>query len=106
MKNSRINSGIMKFLYALVACIAMCACKGKNNSDFQNVYNLIIIDESGSMKRIEEEAVRGLNETFQTIAAAQKEHTQQRHYISLVTFNGKRIKTVYDRKPVEELNEK
>ena len=31
MENSRINSGIMKFIYALVACIAMCACKGKNN---------------------------------------------------------------------------
>lgn len=106
MKNNRINCNIIKLTYALVACIAMCACKGKNNSDIQNVYNLIIIDESGSMKRIEEEAVNGLNETFQTIADAQKEHTKQRHYVSLVTFNGKRIKTVYDRKPVEELNEK
>ena len=106
MINSRIDSRIMKLLYALVVCLAMCACKGKKNSDFQNVYNLIIIDESGSMKRIEEEAVKGLNETFQTIADAQKEHTQQRHYVSLVTFNGKRIKTVYDRKPVEKLNEK
>ena len=106
MKNNRINCGIVKLIYALVVCLAMCACKGKKNSDFQNVYNLIIIDESGSMKRIEEEAVKGLNETFQTIADAQKEHTQQRHYVSLVTFNGKQIKTVYDRKPVEELNEK
>ena len=39
----------------------------------QRVFNLIILDESGSMETIAEQAVSGLNETFQTISAAQKD---------------------------------
>ena len=106
MKNRGFYIDTFKLICALMICIALNACNGKKHADSQNVYNLIIIDESGSMLRIEKEAVNGLNDTFQTIAAAQKEHTQQRHFVSLVTFNGSRINTVYDRKPVEELNKK
>ena len=36
----------------------------------QRIFNLIILDESGSMQRIEKQAVSGLNETFQTIINA------------------------------------
>ena len=92
----------MKLICAFVICFAICACGGnkKKATEEQKVYNLIIIDESGSMSRIEEEAVSGLNETFQTIAAAQEEHKHQKHYVSLVTFNGVRIRNVFDRKPV------
>ncbi len=43
----------------------------------QRVYNLIILDESGSMETIAKQAVSGLNETFQTIRNAQKEHQEQ-----------------------------
>ena len=94
----------MRFICAFVIGVSICACSEtkKKSSELQNVYNLIIIDESGSMGSIEEEAVNGLNETFQTIAAAQKEHTQQRHFVSLVTFNSLRIHNVYDRKPIGE----
>lgn len=66
----------------------------------QKIYNLIIIDESGSMQTIEKQAVSGLNETFQTILKAQKEHEEQQHYISFVTFNSKAIMTVFDRQTV------
>ena len=90
----------MKLFCTFVICVTLCACSEtkKNTSELQNVYNLIILDESGSMRAIEKEAISGLNETFQTIAAAQKEHTQQRHFVSLVTFNSLRIHNVYDRK--------
>ena len=66
----------------------------------QKVFNLIILDESGSMETIAEQAVSGLNETFQTISAAQKEHQEQKHFISFVTFNGIAIRTIMDRLPV------
>lgn len=94
----------MRFICAFVIGIAICACSEtkKESSELQNVYNLIIIDESGSMRAIEEEAVSGLNETFQTIASAQEEHTQQRHFVSLVTFNSLRIHNIYDRKTIGE----
>lgn len=66
----------------------------------QKIYNLIILDESGSMETIEQEAISGLNETFQTIKNAQKEHQEQRHFISFVTFNSHAIRKVFDRKSV------
>ena len=73
----------------------------KKDDAIQNIFNLIILDESGSMETIEEQAVSGLNETFQTISNAQKEHLEQRHFISFVTFNSKAIRKVMDRKPID-----
>ena len=75
--------------------------KTENKSDsIQRVFNLIILDESGSMSSIEKQAVSGLNETFQTIRNAQKEHKEQQHFISFVTFNSAKIKTVMNRQAV------
>ena len=71
------------------------------NNGTQRVYNLIILDESGSMTAIEKQAVSGLNETFQTICNAQREHHEQQHFVSLVTFNSARIRTVMNRQAVE-----
>lgn len=69
-------------------------------STSQRVFNLIILDESGSMSTIAKQAVSGLNETFQTIRNAQKEHKEQQHFISFVTFNSSRIRTVMNRQMV------
>ena len=73
----------------------------ETGESIQKVYNLIILDESGSMQSIEKQAVSGLNETFQTICNAQKEHQEQQHYITFVTFNSARIRTVMNRLPVD-----
>ena len=73
----------------------------KKECDEQRIFNLIILDESGSMEAIEKQAVSGLNETFQTIANAQKEHQEQKHFISFVTFNSKAIRKIMDRKPID-----
>ena len=67
----------------------------------QKVYNLIILDESGSMQVIAEQAVSGLNETLQSIVTAQGEHEDQEHYVSFVTFNSSRIHAVMNRQKVE-----
>lgn len=66
----------------------------------QRVFNLIILDESGSMSSIAGQAISGLNEVFQTIRKAQKEHPGQQHFISFVTFNSAKIRTVFDRQAV------
>lgn len=71
----------------------------------QRVFNLIVLDESGSMGVIKREAVSGFNETVQTIKAAQEKFSCQRHFVSLVTFNGEKISTVYDCVPVAEVAE-
>ena len=73
----------------------------KKNDSIQRVFNLIILDESGSMSSIAKQAVSGLNETFQTIRNAQKEHQEQQHFISFVTFNSAKIRTVMNRQAVD-----
>ena len=66
----------------------------------QKIYNLIILDASGSMYSIKDEAIAGVVETIQTIRTAQDETANQEQLFSLVVFNGKRIATVYDRMPI------
>ena len=68
------------------------------------IFNLIILDESGSMMSIKKEAIDSVNETVQTIRAAQQKHTDQDHYVSLVTFNND-AKTVYECVGVNEVTE-
>lgn len=75
----------------------------------KRVFNLIILDESGSMSSIERQAIDGVNETVQTIRAAQKKHDEQQHYVTLVSFNSDEVKTIYDKveaERVEELSDK
>lgn len=67
----------------------------------QKVFNLIILDESGSMQMIEKQAVSGLNETLQTISNAQCEHAEQEHFVSFVTFNTNGIRIVMDRMQID-----
>ena len=68
------------------------------------IFNLIIIDESGSMQSIKKEAIDSVNETIQTIRSAQKKHDDQEHFVSLVTFNDD-VKTVYECVAVDEVKE-
>ena len=73
----------------------------KRDDATQRIFNLIILDESGSMITIAKQAVSGLNETFQTIRNAQRDHKEQQHFISFVTFNSARIRTVMDCQAVD-----
>lgn len=68
------------------------------------IFNLIIIDESGSMQSIKREAIDSVNETIQTIRSAQKKYEDQEHFVMLVTFNDE-VKTVYNCVPVNEVKE-
>lgn len=70
------------------------------DNNIRRVFNLIILDESGSMSSIAKQAISGLNEVFQTIRKAQKEHPGQQHFVSFVTFNNAKIRTVFDRQTV------
>lgn len=69
------------------------------------IFNLIILDESGSMHSIKRETIDSVNETVQTIRAAQKKHEEQEHFVSLVTFNSSAIKATYDCVPAMEVKE-
>lgn len=71
----------------------------------KKIYNLIILDESGSMMSIKSQAISGLNETMQTIRDAQEKYEDQSHYVTLVSFNTNKVKTIYDCCPVHRIQE-
>ena len=81
-----------------------CESVIKNRTMKTRIFNLVIIDESGSMQSIKKEAIDSVNETIQTIRSAQKKHEEQEHYVSLVAFNDD-VKTIYECVPVNEVKE-
>ena len=69
----------------------------------QQVHNLIILDESGSMESIKKLIIQGFNEIVQTVKGIQKDYPEQEHFISFVTFNGLGIKGLHFNEPVSKL---
>lgn len=68
------------------------------------VYNVIILDKSGSMISIAREAIDGVNETIGSIKSAQEKNPDQRHLVTLVAFCGCEQKVIYDNVPVAQAN--
>ncbi|MBR4297926.1 MAG: VWA domain-containing protein [Bacteroidaceae bacterium] len=68
------------------------------------IFNLVIIDESGSMHSVKRETINNVNETIQTIRAAQNKHEDQEHYVTIVTFHND-VNTVCDCVKVDEVKE-
>lgn len=71
----------------------------------KKIYNLIILDESGSMQSIKLQAIAGLNETLQSIKSAQETYKSQCHYVTLVSFNTNRVKTIYNCCPANRIQD-
>lgn len=73
-----------------------------------NIYNLIILDESGSMGSIYEQALGGANETIQTIRAAQSSSDDQKQFLTFVTFdsgNRESVRTIIDTMPIDKVKD-
>lgn len=70
----------------------------KQNSH-KRVFNLIIVDESGSMCVIEREALAGINETIDTVQKMQQVHPEMEQSITLITFDSTHFKVHYDNTP-------
>ena len=73
-----------------------------------NIYNVIILDESGSMSSIYRETLTSMNEVINGIRKDQAENPEQKNFVSIVTFEGngmKGIKARRDRVPVESVKD-
>lgn len=71
-----------------------------------NVYNLIILDESGSMQFIREPALNGANETIRTIQAAQGRNPEQKQFLTFVSFSDyrdERFRVLIDNEPIDSV---
>ena len=80
------------------------------NQGKARIYNLIIVDESGSMSHLREATLSGINETISTIRSAQEEYAStQTHTLTLVTFdsgsNRPDVRTMIDNEPISEVVE-
>lgn len=56
------------------------------------IYNIIILDESGSMQAMYETTILGCNEVLQTIRLAAQSDPEVEHWVQLVSFNSIGIK--------------
>lgn len=75
----------------------------------KEIYNLIILDRSGSMISIRNQAVSGLNETIRTIKKAQERYPEQKQYISILVFCGCSLDYIVKNMPailVEDIKKK
>ena len=74
------------------------------------IFNLIILDESGSMGDIRQQALTGVNETISTIRAAQQENPDDHQMLSFVTFDqGPRkrpdVRLIIDNEKIENVED-
>ena len=68
------------------------------------IYNLIILDKSGSMSSIARAAISGFNETVGSIRSAQERFAEtQEHFVSLMIFCNCAKTMLYDKVPVAEV---
>ena len=60
------------------------------------IYNLIILDESGSMQSVTSQTVSGCRETIGTILSVQKKYSDtQEHFISIFSFQSGEVPSRY-----------
>ena len=62
----------------------------------KRVFNLLVVDESGSMEIIRKQALVGINETLETIRKIQKAHSELEQCVTLITFDSTHKKLFYD----------
>ena len=73
-----------------------------NEAKTKRVFNLIIVDESGSMSIIRKQAFAGMNETLQTVRKMQEKFPDQEQYVTLVTFDTGHTTWHYDNPPAAQ----
>ena len=77
--------------------------KNENGKAKTKVFNVIILDKSGSMQSIREAAISGFNETLNGIKKAQEKFGDtQEHFVTLVAFCSCERKVIFDKAPVAE----
>ena len=68
------------------------------------IYNLIILDKSGSMSSIRQAAFSGCNEVLNGIKAAAKKHADtQEHFVSLMLFDTESMPYILNMVPAEQI---
>ena len=62
----------------------------------KRIFNLLVVDESGSMSIIKHHALVGINETLTTIQKMQETHKNLEQRVTLITFDSTHTNVFYD----------
>lgn len=74
----------------------------KENIKKMKVYNLVVLDKSGSMEWIRQSTIEGVNSIIDSIREAQQQFAAtQEHYLTLHLFCGCSQSDVYDAAPID-----
>ena len=77
--------------------------KNETKQTKTQVFNVIILDKSGSMECIRKAAIDGFNETLNGIKKAQEKYADtQEHFVSLAAFCSCGIDMIYDKTPIKD----
>ena len=68
-------------------------------------FNLIILDESGSMSGFEKQTVTGCNETLNSIRTSAKDHPDTKQVVSIFCFDTSNSRYLICNKPIEEVSD-
>ena len=92
--NRALAAKKIKTITAILLALACTGCAKKSsqateeNVDVTKIYNLVILDRSGSMTPLREVTISGYNEILDVIRLAQQQHyLEQQNLVSLVLFN-------------------
>ncbi len=66
-----------------------------------STYNLIILDESGSMYAVRDQTISGCNETLNSIRNIAKEQPEIKQYVSIFCFSSTNSRYIFQDMPVE-----
>ena len=69
------------------------------------VYNLIILDESGSMASIKQATIHAFNELIQSIRATASTHSELEQWIQFFSFNSNGIREILPLQPAQTITE-
>lgn len=90
-------------VFAVVGCAKKQSAATDENAEITKIYNLVILDRSGSMMPLREVAVHGYNKTLDVIRNTQIQHDlEQQNFVTLTLFNHE-ITTVFDSDTVQNI---
>ena len=76
-----------------------------NSEKRTTIYNVIILDKSGSMSSITKQAIDGVNETLAAIRSSQHKDPELDNRVTLVAFCGCETKRLYDMTPIADVRD-
>lgn len=79
--------------------------KPGSTAHLSDAYNLIILDESGSMSTVREETISGCNETLISICNLQKEQPDIWQFVSVFCFNSSHSRYIFHDTPIDEVKD-